>query len=135
MSKLDYFCKFKLTFCYEDYIANISSDSLRQWFTCLRLASHKLEIEFGRFNGIDRNNRFCKLCNQNAIESEYYFILCCEKYRDIRLKYLGYIAWPSMNKFISIMSCKNKKYLINVCKYIKEAISLRSNTLSITTAS
>ena len=50
MSKLDYYVKFKSIFCYEDYIDKITNDSLRQCFSPLRLCSHSLEIEFGRFN-------------------------------------------------------------------------------------
>ena len=75
-SKLDYYTKFKNTFCYEDYLDILNTDILRKTFTCFRLSSHNLEIETGRYNGIDRSNRFCKLCSQHLVETEYHFLLC-----------------------------------------------------------
>ena len=44
---------------------------------------HNLKIKIGRYNGIDRLNNFCKLCNQYEVEAEYPFLLCCSKYTDI----------------------------------------------------
>ena len=134
-SKLDYYKRFKSSFCYEEYIDKIENDTLRKHFSCLRLTSHCLEIEFGRFNGIDRQNRLCKLCQQNVVESEYHFILCCPRYSEIRSKYLGHISWPNVNKFINYMSTKSKKTLINLAKFIKEAFKFRKNTLDIITFS
>ena len=59
----------KNMYCFEDYLTLIISEKLRMLITRLRLASHHLEIEIGRHNRIDRNNRICKLCNSNAIET------------------------------------------------------------------
>ena len=71
----------------------------------------------------------CKLCNQNAVESEYHFILCCSKYRCIRSKYIGNCSWPTVQKFILLMSTKSKKCMYNLAKYIKESLCLRQNAL------
>ena len=89
--------------------------------SCLRLTSHCLEIEFGRFNGINRENRLCKLCTQNVVESEYHFILCCPRYSEIRTKYLGHISWPNLNKFNNYMLiCQNLlKKLLKLGKILK----------------
>lgn len=135
LSKLDYYVKFKTSFCYEEYMDKISNDSLRKYFSRLRLSSHSLEIEFGRFNGTIRENRLCKLCNQNTVESEYRFMLCCTKYHQIRNKYLGRISWPNINKFNSFMSTKNKSLLIKISKFIKEAFNIRKETLENLTVS
>ena len=45
----------------------------------------------------------------NVIESENYSIMCCSKYRSIRLKCFGNIAWPTLENFKSLMSTKKKK--------------------------
>ena len=132
---MDYYKRFKTTFCYEEYIDKIENDLLRKQLSCLRLTSHCLEIEFGRFNGINRENRLCKFCTQNVVESEYHFILCCPRYSEIRTKYLGHISWPNLNKFNNYMSTKSKKMLINLSKFIKEAFKIRKNTLDIITVS
>ena len=97
----------------------------------MRLSSHQLEIETGRYSGIDRRDRLCKLCNQNAIESEYHFIFCCCKYTSIRKKYLDNMQWPTINKFNNLMSSKNStgRLLVNTAKYIKDATICRNRTL------
>lgn len=135
MTKLDYYCKFKNEFIFEEYIDKIVSDDLRKCFTCLRLCSHNLEIEFGRYNAIERENRLCKLCNQKSVESEYHFLLCCTRYTSLRTKYLGNISWPCVQKFNTIMSSKNKIELLKISKYIKESMFLRKNTLDNITVS
>ena len=128
--KLDYYAKFKETFCYEDYLDKCKNEKFRKSFSRLRLSSHSLEIETGRYNGIDRMNRLCKLCNQNVVESEYHFLLCCTKYTDIRNKYLGHQSWPSLNKFNALMSTKNSKLLYKISKFIAEAFEIRTNALN-----
>ena len=90
--KLHYFHKFKDVFQYEEYLDFIKSDHLRQLLTSFRLGSHKLEIEIGRINNVRRENRICKMCNMNVIESEFHFIMCCPMYRSVRLKYFGNIT-------------------------------------------
>jgi len=47
--------------------------------TQFRLISNRLEIERGRFQNISRDNRQCKFCNLNVVESEYHFSLICLK--------------------------------------------------------
>ena len=128
--KLDYYAKFKETFCYEDYLDKSKNDKLRKSFSRLRLSSHSLEIETGRYNGVDRINRLCKLCNQNVVETEYHFLLCCTKYRDIRTKYLGHQSWPTINKFNALMSTKNSKLLYNISKFVMESFEIRTNALN-----
>ena len=95
----------------------------------MRLCSHSLEIEFGRYNGVDRNNRLCKLCNQKVVESEYHFLLCCTKYDTVRKKYLGHISWPTVHKFNLLMSTKKKTTMIKLSKFIKEAFEIRESAL------
>ena len=129
--KVYHFHKFKDVFQYEEYLNIIKSDHLRQLLTSFRLGSHKLEIEIGRINNVGRDNRICKMCNMNVIESEFHFIMCCPKYRSIRLKCFGNIAWPTLEKFKSLRSTKRKNLIIQLSNYIKEAFSLRRNVLDI----
>jgi hypothetical protein len=133
--KLHYYCKFKQFFEFEDYLVSISNETTRKSLTRFRLSSHNLEIEQGRFNGIDRQNRLCKLCNQNVIESEYHFLLCCNKYDDLRRQYLGNIPWPNVHKFKQLMSTKNKFKLFKIAKFIDESMKCRNNYLEFLTAS
>ena len=54
-------------------------------------------------------NRICKMCHMNVNESEFHFIMCCPKYRSVRLKCFGNIIWPTLEKFKSLMCTKRKK--------------------------
>lgn len=129
MPKLNYYCKYKVDYIFEDYLCNIKNDNLRKQLTCLRLSLHNLEIETGRYRGISRENKMCHLCNQNTVESEYHFMLCCDKFRTVRRKYIGNIAWPSIQRFNSLMSSKSKNVQLNICKYIKECMKMRKEAL------
>ena len=40
----------------------------------MRLSSHRLAIETGRWQNILRENRLCKNCNLNKIETESHFL-------------------------------------------------------------
>ena len=125
-----YYTKFKDSFCYEDYLDKCLNDKHRKSFTRLRISSHSLEIETGRYNGVERSNRLCKLCDQNLVESEYHFLLCCTKFSAIRIKYLGRHSWPSLNKFNALMSTSNKLLLNKISKFITEAFEIRSSAIN-----
>jgi hypothetical protein len=131
--KLFYYFKIKGIFEYEAYLDKISNNTIRKHLTRFRLSSHNLEIELGRYHGIDRENRICKLCNLNTIESEFQFLLCCPKYSDFRKKYLGILSWP--NKFKIILTTKNKNKLLNLGKFLMDSYACRKNTLENMTAS
>jgi hypothetical protein len=135
MPKLEYYKQFKTHFEFEDYLSFINNISLRKQLSCMRLSSHALEIEVGRYNNINRENRICKLCNQNTIESEYHFLLCCTRYSEIRRKYFGATSWPSLNKFKCLMSSKNKCTILKICKFIRDANRIRNDTLALLTVS
>ena len=42
--------------------------------------AHKLNIELGRYNNIERSERICTLCDAKEIEDEYHFILHSPRY-------------------------------------------------------
>jgi hypothetical protein len=135
MPKLEYYCNFKKEFKFENYLNVIENDALRNCLARFRLSSHNLEIETGRYSGIVRENRLCKMCNQNVIENEYHLMFCCSRYRNLRIKYHCNVSWPNKNIFNSYMSTKNKKKICNIAKYIKDAFTLRNNTLENITVS
>ena len=57
----------------------------------LRLSSHQLRIETGRYsqNRVDRaQSILCTLCNKSDIEDEYHFVLVCSIYSILRKKYI-----------------------------------------------
>lgn len=47
----------------------------RKWITKIRLSSHNLCIETGRFYGISKNSRMYIMCDINVVEVESEFLL------------------------------------------------------------
>ena len=59
--KLHFLAKLKNTHIFEPYL-NINNFEHRRAITKIRTSSHKLEIETGRWNKMQRENRICKNC-------------------------------------------------------------------------
>jgi len=125
--RLQTYSLFKHTFALETYIDFIKEKRYRIALTQLRLSSHHLEIERGRYTNIERNDRKCKQCNMNLVESEFHFILVCPKFRNLRSKYLKgyYCQWPTINKFQNLFAETSKKVITNLAKYIYFATKAR----------
>jgi hypothetical protein len=49
----------------------------------MRLSSHNLAVEQGRYYNVNRNNRNCKFCIDD-MEDEMHFILLCPMYTNLR---------------------------------------------------
>ena len=93
------------------YLYDMQNDFIRTSLTKLRLGSHILMVERGRWSKIVYEKRKCILCDD--IEDEYHFVAICIKYHDLRVKYLPkslYIK-PSMQKFLNILNSKDTKAL------------------------
>ena len=95
----------------------------------LRLSSHNLRIETGRYsqNRTERAFRYCTICNSRDIEDEYHFIIVCSEYEHIRKKYIKhyYYRHPSMIKFVELMSSSNHNTIYKISKYVYEALTHR----------
>ena len=92
----------------------------------LRLSSHCLSVETGRYKRIPLENRLCPLCSVD-IEDEFHFILICPHYQNLRVTLLKryYYVRPSVYKFIQLLSTQNVKELCNLGKFIKNAFVIR----------
>ena len=62
-----------------------ADDSLRIVLTRMRVSSHRLKIETGRWARIDREDRLCQ-CGQ-AVQDEKHVIVDCPLVQDIRERY------------------------------------------------
>jgi len=124
---------FKTNFEFETYL-NLPSSKFRVALTRLRLSSHKLRVETDRYlqNRTERHQRYCLICNKRDIEDEYHFILVCDKYKEIRLRYIKpyYHRNPSVHKFNKLMQTQNRKILKNIGEYIYESLALRQSIVS-----
>ena len=80
----------------------------QQNLTRLRVSSHRLEVECGRWARPERtpfDDRKCKLCHK--LEDEYHIVLECPLYTDLRKQTISKFYWgrPNMPKFIEL--CKS----------------------------
>ena len=74
----------KTYFLPEMYI-NVLPCKLRYVLTKVRISAHQLRIVTGRYarNHVERNNRFCMLCNTTDIEDEFHFFFICPIYTHV----------------------------------------------------
>ena len=68
-------------FGFKSYLDIVTTEKFRYSLTRLRLSSHRLEVETGRWakpNGIPFENRLCSTCQR--LEDEFHFIFECSRY-------------------------------------------------------
>jgi hypothetical protein len=118
-------------FSFHPYLNFIKTKHVRHALTRLRLSSHRLEIETGRWSRhrVDINNRLCRQCN--VLEDEYHFVICCSKYNFLRKRLIPqyYVIKPSMFKFIELLKCQNEHVIFNLGLYIYKAFKIRNEAL------
>ncbi|MEW8546081.1 MAG: hypothetical protein AB2693_21380, partial [Candidatus Thiodiazotropha sp.] len=86
--KLDTYFSFKTDFCKEPYL-DLQDFHLRKAICKLRISAHSLLIETGRYakkGSLAREQRICRFCNLNTVESEVHFLTECSLYDDERLE-------------------------------------------------
>jgi hypothetical protein len=71
------YCKIKTSFGSEKYLHIINNCTLRRVITKLKISSHRLKIETGRYLKLEVNKRLCNKCDLNKIEDEIHFLLEC----------------------------------------------------------
>lgn len=79
-----------------------------------------LAIETGRYTRPKTPvlERFCKYCDQNAVEDETHFLIDCEFYSDLRYDLLNCAAridtsfchYDSLDKLVFLMNCDSLQY-------------------------
>lgn len=130
-TKYNTYSAYKQNFTFEKYMDLLPS-KYRISLSKLRLSSHKLQIEIGRYSRNDRNQRVCLICNSGDIEDEYHFIIVCPVYNQLRSLYIKryYYSRPSVYKFTEMMNSNKKIVIKNVAKFIYNAFNLRLSLLN-----
>uniref|UniRef100_K1QT84 Reverse transcriptase zinc-binding domain-containing protein n=1 Tax=Magallana gigas TaxID=29159 RepID=K1QT84_MAGGI len=115
-------------FCLQVYLKKPIHVKYRKLITRLRLSSHDLKIETGRYENLTRDCRKCESCNLNVIEDEFHFLLICPSLCSLRDKYIKkyYSRKPSVYKVIQLLSTSNTKELCNLGKYLYYANKQRT---------
>ena len=83
---------------------HIKDFKLRKIITKFCCSDNVLEIEVGRHKNLKVEERICKICNKEDIESETRFLQLCPTYAQIRAHYFGNIE---SRKWFDILLCKD----------------------------
>ena len=116
-------------FQFQTTLENINIYKYFQAMSKLRMPSHRLAIESGRWVKPIRlpiEERKCTDCN--VLEDEYHFIFECNRYTELRKEYIPKYHWnrPSMFKLVELLNSTNIKLLRNLCIYIFQAFKSRT---------
>ena len=115
-NKLRTYRLFNSNFELEAYLCNIQNTAHRTALTRLRVGSHRLAIELGRYHKpkpLPIKERLCDLCN--IVEDEYHFLCICPKYiaqrQEMEKKLVAiYPEYSQMNceqKFVFLLQSNN----------------------------
>ena len=119
-NKLRTYYTFKKNFVYEKYLDLQGDFTLRRNITKLRISSHQLAIERGRYcskknrqERVEKEKRLCKNCSSGEVEDEEHVVMTCPKYDHARRTMLNSLteAFPPLENltkhetFLFIMQC------------------------------
>ena len=62
----------------EGYLSVITNYKHRSTITRLRVSSHHLAIETGRYEGLQRSDRICATCDLGVVDNEQHFLAECQ---------------------------------------------------------
>ena len=101
--------------------------------TKIRLSNHTLNIEAGRHNKIQKNQRFCPFC-PNLVEDEMHFLLFCPVYTELRGNLFQNLNIQQQNMlqeqlFLTLMTNRNIVHF--TAKFLKMALYTREFLLKI----
>ena len=86
-----------------------------------------MPIQSGRYDGTLREERLCRLCDEQVVGDEFHFILECKNSRlvELRNQYLApyYRFSPTLDKLKELF-CNRGRKLFKLARYLKEAVTL-----------
>ena len=85
----------------------------------IKSSAHKLNIEMGRYQKIELENRKCTCCLESVIEDEVHFITQCHAYteerrmlyQEAKLQCKHFANLSDENKFIWLMTVEDYKLI------------------------
>ena len=114
--KLSFYYTFKKNYSLSAYLDLTRKNPSGKSLVKLKISSHKLRFETGRYDKIPRDERLCSLCNCNKIEDETHFLLDCPSFSSIRDRLFSKIE-PKM-PFLRLLSHETLlSHLMNCTDY------------------
>ena len=133
-SKLRTYSLMKNNLGIENYLTRTMNTKHRSALSKFRLSNHELMIEVGRHKGVPKEERFCPLCPNPAVEDEIHFLINCQSFNTLRkdifgnnvMEILGTPFYTNNEKFTLIMEHPS----IALAKFIFKAMEFRKNLIS-----
>ena len=127
-----YFYKSAAQFQFQTYLEQINVFKYMQALSKLRMSSHRLAIESGRWArpiSPPMNKLKCENCN--VLEDEFHFMIECKIFIELRTKYIPKYYWKrsSMYRCIELLNTTNVQLLRNMSQYIYHAFKYRTDPL------
>ena len=118
-------------FGFQSYL-DVQVKKFRIALSRLRMSSHRLEVEMGKWMRpvrVQYDECKCRMCG--LLEDEFHFLLECHIHRNLRNMYTKKYccAHPSMFKLLELFSVSNKKVIRNLATYVFKAFDERNKTL------
>ena len=112
----------------QPYLYEVKVPKFRHALAKLRMSSHRLEVECGRWRkpvSVPINERLCTLCG--VLEDEYHFVIECRLYTQLRKKYIKEYFWkhPSVLKFTQLITSNRKSEITDLSIYVYRAFKLK----------
>ena len=133
-NKLRTYYTFKKEFQFEKYLELQGNFALRRNITKIRISSHRLEIEAGRYSSkktnrtrVEANQRLCRNCDLKEVEDEEHAITSCPKYKNDREMMFNFLAetfphFTNLNnheKFLFIIRCHDYEVTDSLSKMLR----------------
>ena len=135
-SKLRTYKTIKLKLGMEQYLHLIPCPKVKITMSKFRLSNHKLMIEKGRHNNVNRAQRFCPFCPKE-IEDEIHFVMNCKGFTEQRRIFFTEVA-AKHNFFLNMNDAEKFHFLLTeqdiitpTAYYIQQNFELRESLLSL----
>ena len=134
--KLRFYSKICTSFDLKQYLSFDLPKFNRSLITKIRISTHQLAIETGRYMKppLPVPERFCKNC-KNKVEDEKHFILYCPLYKNLRNKYIINEESQSDSDEIylifRILNPVNVTDAKKLCIFLKESFDIRQKQFNV----
>ena len=109
----------------EKYLS-LKSYENRRALSKLRIRSHNLLVETGKWYNIEINQRICKQCDQYKIEDEFHLIFECPKYSELRINAFSTIEKNEDINLAHDSNVEDLQYLFSQASlYLQHSSNLR----------
>jgi hypothetical protein len=138
-NKLRSYRTYKNIFKQEDYLVECKNMQCLKYLARLRLSSHKLSIETGRYVSVkDRvkpENRICIHCNLAKCEDEFHFLIECPRYEVMRTEFFSQVeqqqlffhSYSPEIKFTWLMASEESFIINSLSSFVFRCFMKRNN--------